>query len=125
MLGGLPLALFPGGLALRGVVTARLSAALSAGASAGLASGLVTGCGINIRRGGQAAPGEAPRIEVEAAHAAVQAGRAVLVDVRGSEAWRRERAAGALDLPYDQITANPSEAARRLPAGKQAILYCT
>ncbi|HEX2186106.1 MAG TPA: rhodanese-like domain-containing protein, partial [Chloroflexota bacterium] len=62
---------------------------------------------------------------VEQAHAAVQAGRAVLVDVRPREHYERHRAAGALALPLDELERSPATAIRALPAGKQPVLYCT
>jgi hypothetical protein len=65
------------------------------------------GCAIRVQKGGEAGartgdsnPGrEVARIDVDAAQAAVLAGRAVLVDVRGPESYSSQRAAGALLLP--------------------------
>jgi hypothetical protein len=90
------------------------------------------GCAIRVGKGDPNGQGsasgadrEAPRIDVDAAYAAVQAGRAVLVDVRGAESYRASRAAGALLLPLEDIERAPAAAIARLPTGKQPIFYCT
>jgi hypothetical protein len=94
---------------------------------------LVAGCAVSIRRGGQSGQSGAPaagdedrvpRIDVEAAYADVQAGRAVLVDVRSLESFQRSRAAGAILLPLDQLEASIA-AARVIPDGRRPVLYCT
>ena len=59
------------------------------------------------------------------AHEAITAGRAVLVDVRGESSYRFKRAAGAILLSLEEIERAPADAARRIAAGKQPILYCT
>ena len=91
---------------------------------------LAQACGISVRQGGTAASSgtpepEAPRIDVDAALAAVRAGRAVLVDVRSSESFQQKRAAGAVLLPLDEIEKSPREALAKLPPARQAIFYCT
>jgi hypothetical protein len=100
-------------------------------------AGATAGCAVGIQKGGQAAGAggagasqggasrDAVRIDVDSARAAVQAGRAVLVDVRSPDAYRSQRAAGAVLLPLDEIEQGPAAAAAKLPAGKQAIFYCT
>ena len=90
----------------------------------------LSGCGIGLRQsssgsGSTAAERVAPRIEVHAAFAAIRSGSAVLIDVRGETSFRQKRAAGAILLPLDEIELAPGAAARRIPAGKQPILYCT
>lgn len=98
-----------------------------------LSSGLVMaagGCAVRLGQSagppGSAVPAEEiPRIGVEQAFAEVQAGRAVLVDVRSQESFQRSRAAGAILLPLDQIEQSPQVAARTLPTGKRPVLYCT
>jgi hypothetical protein len=116
-------------------------AALRSGALAGLPLAMVApalaGCGIRIRTSGAsgAAPagggsagvgGDAvPRIDVDAAHAEVVAGRAILVDVRSASSWRALRAQGAISLPLDELERDPKGALAALPAGKRPILYCT
>ncbi|MBI3974150.1 MAG: rhodanese-like domain-containing protein [Chloroflexi bacterium] len=93
---------------------------------------LAAGCAVRIRRpgaggtNGSADPDDAvPRIAVEAAFGQVQAGKAILVDVRGARSYQARRAAGAMLLPLDEIEAAPRAALAKLPAGKQAIFYCT
>jgi hypothetical protein len=94
----------------------------------------LAGCAVRVRppqarepaRPGEepARSGEVPRIDVDAAYAEVRAGRAVLVDVRTTAAYRTRRAAGAISLPLDQLEAAPAAAAA-LPTGQRPILYCT
>ncbi|MGH2352119.1 MAG: rhodanese-like domain-containing protein [Chloroflexota bacterium] len=87
---------------------------------------LAAGCSVGAREPGTMVPAEeVPRIGVEQAHAKVQAGQAVLVDVRSAEAYQRLRAAGALSLPLDEVEQSPDAALKALPTGKQAVLYCT
>jgi hypothetical protein len=86
----------------------------------------LSGCGIGLRQSGAStADREAPRIEVQAAFEAVTSGRAILVDVRGESSYRFKRAAGAILLPLDEVELAPADALKKLPAGKQPILYCT
>ncbi|HEX2517894.1 MAG TPA: rhodanese-like domain-containing protein [Chloroflexota bacterium] len=92
-----------------------------------------SGCGVTIRQpggsgqsGGAAVPAEdVPRLGVDAAHAEVLAGKAVLVDVRSAEAYQRSRARGAILLPLEQIESSPQGTAGGLPAGLRPVLYCT
>ena len=95
-----------------------------------LAFPALAGCGINFRRSSDGewqtvTEREAPRIDVTTAFEAVRAGRAILVDVRGEASYRQKRAAGAVLLAVEDIERAPADAARRLPADKQPILYCT
>lgn len=77
--------------------------------------------------GAQAAPpaanpfAEAPRISAADAKKAVDAGKAVLVDVRSAMAFQQEHAKGAIGLPTHEIATRMSE----LPKDKQIITYCT
>ena len=88
----------------------------------------LSACGISLRQptdsSGAGSQRDARRIEVRAAFEAVSAGRAVLVDVRSESAYLLKRAAGAVLVPLDELERSP-EAARRVPAGKQPIFYCT
>lgn len=63
----------------------------------------------------------APRISAADARKAVDAGKAVLVDVRAEEAFRGEHPKGSLNIPVNEIYARAGE----LPKGKQIITYCT
>ncbi|HEX2036699.1 MAG TPA: rhodanese-like domain-containing protein [Chloroflexota bacterium] len=93
--------------------------------AAGLAACQQPGQG-GATRGDTVVPSEAvPRISVEQAHAEVQAGRAVLVDVRPRTSYERHRAAGAVALPLDELEQSPATAIRALPVGKLPVLYCT
>jgi predicted sulfurtransferase len=64
---------------------------------------------------------EAPRISVADAKKAIDAGKAVLVDVRSAMSYQQEHAKGAISLPTHEIAARMSE----LPKDKQIITYCT
>lgn len=64
---------------------------------------------------------EAPRISVADAKKAIDAGKAVLVDVRSAVSYQQEHAKGAISLPTHEIAARLSE----LPKDKQIITYCT
>lgn len=63
----------------------------------------------------------APRISVADAKKAVDAGKAVLVDVRSAQNYKQEHAKGALSVPTSEIATRMSE----LPKDKQIITYCT
>ena len=73
----------------------------------------------------QAAPAnpaaEAPRISVADAKKAIDAGKAILVDVRSAVAYQQEHAKGSISLPTYEVAARLSE----LPKDKQIITYCT
>ncbi|HVG07218.1 MAG TPA: rhodanese-like domain-containing protein [Thermoanaerobaculia bacterium] len=73
----------------------------------------------------QAAPAdpaaEAPRISVADAKKAIDAGKAVLVDVRSAMSYEMEHAKGAISLPTHEVAARMGE----LPKNKQIITYCT
>jgi 3-mercaptopyruvate sulfurtransferase SseA len=64
---------------------------------------------------------EAPRISAADAKKALDAGQAVLVDVRSLDSWQDEHAKGAVSIPVNEIYARMSE----LPKDKQVIAYCT
>jgi rhodanese-related sulfurtransferase len=68
-----------------------------------------------------AAQDEAKRISVAEAKEALAKGTAVLVDVRGSEAYRAEHAKGALSIPLSEVAGRAGE----LPNDKLIITYCT
>ena len=90
---------------------------------------LLTAClAIPVMGGAQTKPGppadpaaEAPRISVADAKKALDAGKAVLVDVRSAMSYEQEHAKGAISLPTHEIAARMSE----LPKDKQIITYCT
>jgi hypothetical protein len=64
---------------------------------------------------------EAPRISAADARKALEAGTAVLVDVRSQDSWQEEHAKGAVSIPVNEIYARMGE----LPKDKQIIAYCT
>ncbi|MES1241922.1 MAG: rhodanese-like domain-containing protein [Acidobacteriota bacterium] len=64
---------------------------------------------------------EAPRISATDAKKALDAGKAVLVDVRSLDAWQDEHAKGAISIPVNEFYARLNE----FPKDKQVIAYCT
>jgi 3-mercaptopyruvate sulfurtransferase SseA len=64
---------------------------------------------------------EAPRISAADAKKVLDAGQAVLVDVRSLDSWQEEHAKGAVSIPVNEIYARLGE----LPKDKQVIAYCT
>lgn len=61
------------------------------------------------------------RISAADAKAAVDAGEAILVDVRHESSYRRSHAAGAMHLYPDQVVTRWKE----LPREKLIVTYCT
>ncbi|MFN7961501.1 MAG: rhodanese-like domain-containing protein [Thermoanaerobaculia bacterium] len=67
-------------------------------------------------------PTVAPRrITIGDARAALDAGKAILVDVRGQEAFEIQHAKGALSIPLFELAQHLGE----LPHDKLIITYCT
>lgn len=77
--------------------------------------------GIPVQAQPVATAATAPRISVADAKKALDAGKAVLVDVRSAQSYQEEHAKGAISLPTSEIAARLSE----LPKDKQIITYCT
>jgi predicted sulfurtransferase len=66
-------------------------------------------------------PAEVPRIEGAELKKLVDEGKAVLLDVRGQQAWDDGHAQGAIHIPLDQV----SNRAKELPKDKLIGAYCT
>lgn len=66
---------------------------------------------------------DVPRIGAAEAKAAVESGRAVLVDVRSAESYTRQHAAGAVSIPLNRFETN----IETIPLEKDQwiITYCT
>lgn len=66
---------------------------------------------------------DVPRINVTEAKAALDSGQAILVDVRSTESYIRQHAAGAVSIPLDRFETN----IRTVPLEKDQwiITYCT
>jgi len=60
------------------------------------------------------------RIELQAAKAKLDAGQAILVDVRSAASFAQAHAAGAISLPYGEMATRYGE----LPRDTLIILYC-
>ncbi len=65
---------------------------------------------------------EVPRITVEEAKKAFDAGNAVFVDSRPETAYQAEHILGSISIPSG---ANASEKFSSLPRGKKIIVYCS
>jgi len=66
---------------------------------------------------------DVPRVSVEDAKDALDSGEAVIVDVRGAEAYAEAHIAGAISIPLTDIEFNPSGVA--LDKDQWIITYCT
>jgi len=64
---------------------------------------------------------EAPRISAADAKKALDAGTAILIDVRDLGSWQQEHAKGAISIPSNELYARTGE----LPKDKLIIAYCT
>ena len=65
---------------------------------------------------------DVPRISAQEAKKLVDAGKAVIVDVRGTEAYKTSHIKGALDYPLAKIESKDFSG---LPKNKRIIAYCT
>lgn len=63
-----------------------------------------------------------PRIRPEEAKKLVDEGKAVIIDVRGPEAYKISHIKGSLDYPLNKVEAGDFSG---LPKGKRIIAYCT
>jgi rhodanese-related sulfurtransferase len=66
-------------------------------------------------------PEQAPRVEAADVKRLVEKGEAVLVDVRGKDAWDAGHAAGAIHVPEAQVLSRLKD----LPKEKLIAFYCT
>jgi hypothetical protein len=66
---------------------------------------------------------EVPRVPVDQAKAAVDRGDAVIVDVRGADAYARSHVTGALEVSLSAIQTDPANLP--LDKNKWIITYCT
>jgi len=64
---------------------------------------------------------EIQRISVEEAKAAFDGGTATIVDVRDPESFQSGHIAGAINIPYEELTARLNE----LDPNKLILTYCT
>jgi 3-mercaptopyruvate sulfurtransferase SseA len=66
---------------------------------------------------------DVPRVSLEQARAALDDGTAVFVDVRSAEAYSASHIAGAINIPLNEIEADPT--ALTLAKDQWIITYCT
>jgi len=70
----------------------------------------------------QNAEDKIPRVKVEEAKKMVAEGKAIIIDVRGSDAYKMSHIKGALDVPLTKL--NDGEF-KDVPKGKLIIAYCS
>jgi len=70
---------------------------------------------------GGAADADAPRVTAEEVKRLVEKGEALIVDVRGKDAYDQEHAEGAVNIPVGEVEARLAE----LPKNKLIAAYCT
>jgi hypothetical protein len=63
-----------------------------------------------------------PRVSVEDAKKLVAEGKAIIIDVRGTEAYKTAHIKGALDIPLNKLEGGEF---KELPKDKRIIAYCT
>ena len=63
-----------------------------------------------------------PRVRVEEAKAEAENGKAVIIDVRGTDAWKAAHIEGALDIQLGDLEKGDF---KNIPKGKHIIAYCT
>ena len=66
---------------------------------------------------------EVPRVSIEEARAALEAGTAIIVDVRPLTAYEESHIPGAINIPLEDIERNPTGLA--LDKEQWIITYCT
>ena len=64
-----------------------------------------------------------PRVTLEETLAALESGEAIVVDVRGPEAYQESHIAGAISVPLGEIETNPT--GLDLDKEQWIITYCT
>jgi rhodanese-related sulfurtransferase len=69
----------------------------------------------------QNAEDKMPRVKVEEAKKMIAEGKAVIIDVRGAEAYKMSHIKGALDIPLNKLEARDF---KNLPKDKFLIAYC-
>jgi hypothetical protein len=63
-----------------------------------------------------------PRTKADEARKLVEEGKAVVIDVRGTDAYKMEHIKGALDFPLNKLETGDYKG---LPKDKRIIAYCT
>jgi len=64
---------------------------------------------------------KAPRINAEEAKKLVADGKAIIIDVRGTDAYKLSHIKGALDIPLGKVESGDL---KNLPKDKHIIVYC-
>ena len=72
----------------------------------------------------QHAEDKMPRINVEEARKLVAEGKAVIIDVRGTDSYKISHIQGALDVPVRKLETGDLKDLPDLPKDKRIIAYC-
>jgi len=70
----------------------------------------------------QSAEDKMPRINVEEAKKLIADGKAIIIDVRGTDTYKMAHIKGALDFPLSKLEAGDL---KNLPKDKRIIAYCS
>jgi 3-mercaptopyruvate sulfurtransferase SseA len=65
---------------------------------------------------------KAPRVNVQEARKLIEEGKAIIIDVRGGEAYKMSHIKGAPNIPLDKIATGDF---KDLPKDKLIIAYCS
>lgn len=63
-----------------------------------------------------------PRVKIDEAKQQVAQGKAIIIDVRGTDAYKMAHVKGALDIPLNKLESGDFSS---LPKDKRIIAYCT
>ncbi|NOT59998.1 MAG: rhodanese-like domain-containing protein [Acidobacteria bacterium] len=63
-----------------------------------------------------------PRVRVEEAKEQVASGKGLIIDVRGTDAWKAAHIEGAIDIQLADLEKSDF---KNIPKGKRIIAYCT
>lgn len=63
-----------------------------------------------------------PRVRVEEAKADVASGKSVIIDVRGTDAYKAAHIEGAIDIQLADLEKGDF---KNIPKGKRIVAYCT
>lgn len=70
----------------------------------------------------QSAEDKMPRIKVEEAKQLLAEGKAIIIDVRGTDTYKASHIKGALDIPMGKVESGDL---KDLPKDKRIIAYCS
>jgi 3-mercaptopyruvate sulfurtransferase SseA len=108
-----------GGMLIAGMAIAAADCPKS---GAAMASDMPANSAAPIHSLPQNAEDKMPRVTAEEAKKLVAEGKAIIIDVRGSDSYKSSHIKGALDFPLKKLEAGDFT---NLPKDKRIIAYCT